>query len=109
MQRAWWWITAVLVLALLLASAGCQKAVPQPEESDQPPPTPVAAQVFAANCAGCHGDQGQGGRGPAIKPSKLSEQDLFMVIADGRGDMPAFRGRLAESEVQALISFLRGE
>jgi len=108
MRRSWWRVVAVLALVLLLAPAGCQKAA-EPAESDQPPPTPVAAQVFAANCAGCHGEQGQEARGPAIKPSKRSEQELFLIIADGRGEMPAFRGRLAESEVQALISFLRGE
>lgn len=108
MRHSWWWVAVMLALVLLLAPAGCQKAA-EPAESEQPPPTPVAVQVFAANCAECHGEQGQGARGPAIKPSKLSEQDLFTVIADGRGEMPAFRGRLAESEVQALISFLRGE
>ncbi len=109
MRRSWWWMVGVLVVVLSLTLAGCGKAAGEVQESDQPPPTPAAAQVFAAQCAGCHGDQGQGARGPAIKPSQLSEQELFDVIADGRGDMPAFRGRLAESEVQALIAFLLGQ
>lgn len=109
MRRSWWWIVTALALTLALMPAGCGKVAQEPEGSDQPPPTPVAAEVFSTQCAGCHEDQGQGARGPAIKPSKLSEQELFTIIADGRGDMPAFRGRLAESEVQALISFLHGE
>lgn len=46
-----------------------------------------AKRVFDANCAGCHGPEGVGGKGPALAVAKLSrartDEQLAAVIVDG--------------------------
>ena len=97
-----------IVIVASLVLAGCNEAAE--EDEDAFPPPPDASAVYVANCAGCHGESGAGGdRGPAIKPNDKDESELFTIIADGiEGTaMPAYRGRIGEGEVQAVIQYLR--
>ncbi|MBI2328989.1 MAG: c-type cytochrome [Chloroflexi bacterium] len=41
------------------------------------------AELFSANCAVCHGAQGEGNIGPALKGTRLSENTLKKTIARG--------------------------
>lgn len=101
------------VMATLLV--GCAPLVlggqDEEEANATPLPTPPGATVFATYCASCHGSEGRGGSAPAIKPSALSRQQLFEIIADGRSgtSMPGFRGRISEAEVSAVISYVLGQ
>ena len=45
--------------------------------------------VFEAECAGCHGDEAQGGVGPALADTGLDEATVATVVQQGRGVMPA--------------------
>lgn len=101
-------VLAALLVLLLVIFTACS-AAGGAEEEETPPPTPDGAVVYATNCASCHGKNAEGAGGPALKPTSLSFDEMYQVIADGRGRMPAFRGRIAESEVRAVIAFLRGE
>ena len=47
------------------------------------------ASIFAAQCAGCHGTDAAGGVGPALRGSGLTSAEVGVVIATGRGAMPA--------------------
>src|ERR1700722_3684445 len=59
-----------------------------------------APQIFAANCASCHGNDLAGGRGPSLfAPTLLAEnsdETLRQIILSGvsGSDMPAFKNRL---------------
>jgi mono/diheme cytochrome c family protein len=84
------------------------------------------ARVFARACAGCHGNQGQGGKhgerqvGPINDPAFLalvSDKALRRYAITGRPDldMPAFDGKdgrspdfrpLSSSEIQDLVALL---
>jgi cytochrome c oxidase cbb3-type subunit III len=68
----------VLVLSLLLAQNA--PAAPQVDWAK-------AKRVFDANCAGCHGPEGVGGKGPALAVPKLprarTNEDLAAIIAGG--------------------------
>lgn len=70
-------------------------------------------EVFAANCASCHGDDGEGKVGPAIgNPAMLAlASDAFLryAVENGRDgtEMPAFRETLAPSDIDAVTAFLR--
>jgi mono/diheme cytochrome c family protein len=46
-------------------------------------------QVFAAECAGCHGAAGEGGSGPALAGSGLEADEIATRIREGGGIMPA--------------------
>src|SRR5437660_9520264 len=70
-------------------------------------------QVFASNCAGCHGLDGSGTqRAPNIVTSpqvqKRSAEEIHRIVSDGIAGtgMPAFR-RLGEQEITAVTNYLR--
>lgn len=73
----------------------------------------AGAQVFAGNCAGCHGEDGRGAeRGPSIAtmPSVISksDDDLLNIVKNGvpGTGMPPF-GSLDEASRVAVVQYLR--
>lgn len=59
-------------------------------------------------CVDCHGDQGQGGLGPAFEQvfaQKTAWQALNTVI-NGRGSMPAWGERLTDQQLTDLFTYL---
>jgi cytochrome c6 len=73
-----------------------------------------AAALFQKKCATCHGMDGKGqtkmGERMGIKDlaaSSGSGADLEKVIADGRGKMPAFKGRISDDEIKSVAAFVR--
>jgi len=73
---------------------------------------PRGGELFAAHCAGCHGDTGKGGVGvPLSLPSFLESVDddfLRKTIRMGRPGrvMPAFRA-LSDAQVDAIVRHIR--
>ena len=71
------------------------------------------AEAYAAHCAECHGDQGQGGSGTALanRVFMATASDAFIrySIAKGRTGTPmaAFENTLTETEINNVVSFLR--
>ena len=45
--------------------------------------------IFQRECAGCHGEQAEGGVGPALAGSGLDAATVAAVVQQGRGVMPA--------------------
>ena len=69
-------------------------------------------RLFRANCSGCHGRRGEGGRAPDLtRASNPNDPDaaLFRTISDGRPgtDMAGYRGRLPDENIWRIVSFLR--
>ncbi|MFU8802541.1 MAG: cytochrome c [Bradymonadaceae bacterium] len=60
-------------------------------------------------CANCHGDQGEGGRGPAFEQlfSQKTDWQMMHTIIHGRGDMPAWGERLTNEDLRDLFTYLR--
>lgn len=74
--------------------------------------------VYADRCARCHGSDGQGRTrmGESVEPPDLSDPawqrgrtDARMIasVADGRGQMPAFRKKLSRQEIAASVAYVR--
>jgi mono/diheme cytochrome c family protein len=75
-------------------------------------------QLFAQNCASCHGPAGRGD-GPAAaalkpQPANLaimaghhSDGDLAWKIANGRGAMPPWKGMLSENQIWILVNYIK--
>lgn len=94
-------------------------------EAAEGTPVVVGQQLFAENCASCHGDLGEGGENPAragdiIAPISTAEYlktrdnaTLQAVIAHGQpnfGMSPfgsAFGGPLDDDQIDALVAFIR--
>jgi mono/diheme cytochrome c family protein len=93
------------------------------QEPSAEPPTPMAAPpalagnvengeaLYAANCAGCHGGQGEGSYASALKPSaaveEASDAELQQLIANGRSGMSAFGDRLNDDDILDLVTLMR--
>ncbi len=93
-------------------------APPPPAEGNGEAAEPVeavvvdAAAVFAERCAGCHGADGGGGRGPQLSDGRAAAnfpdiEDQIVVVTEGRGGMPSFGDRLTPDEIRAVVEFSR--
>jgi cytochrome c551 len=61
--------------------------------------------LFAANCAGCHGEGGTGGGiGPTLAGSGVSVDDARTVVENGRGAMPA--GLVQGDDLEAVLAYI---
>jgi mono/diheme cytochrome c family protein len=78
--------------------------------SAQTPPAEsglLANSAYVKNCAKCHGKTAEGRHfgGPALisaKTAAASADDLRNVIANGKGHMPKFTGKLTPEEIDTL-------
>jgi cytochrome c oxidase cbb3-type subunit 3 len=97
----------VVSFVLVLAIAGSKAASAADTRS-----------TFNAKCATCHGRDGRGqtARGrrthtrnltDASWQNDVSDERLFNSIHNGRSRMPAFKKTFSESEIDALVTFVR--
>ena len=64
--------------------------------------------LFERNCTHCHGDDARGDEGPDLYGLRKSDNRIATIIKDGiKGEMPAFRKKLTDANVQSLIAYLR--
>jgi len=64
--------------------------------------------LFRRNCAHCHGDDARGDEGPSLYDLKKSDARIAKNIKEGiKGEMPKFGTKLGDTDVQALIAYLR--
>lgn len=78
----------------------------------------VPPDIYRARCASCHGGDGRAGTpaGKALKVRDLhsdevqgmSDDELYKVVADGKGKMPAFGKKLSEEQIRELVNRIRG-
>ncbi|MDH3730731.1 MAG: c-type cytochrome [Acidimicrobiia bacterium] len=62
----------------------------------------VTAEIFAAQCAPCHGAAGEGGLGSSLQSSTLTIEEVLAVISHGAGTMPTFGGTLTPEEIESV-------
>jgi cytochrome c6 len=80
-----------------------------------------AAKIFTAKCAACHGKNGKGNPAMAkafkLEPGKMSlvseaslkktDAELVKITTEGHGKMPAYKGKLTDTEIQNLVIHIR--
>lgn len=103
-------------LAPLLRSSPVAKAKGKPQTGGEPiqPAVNLAEQVkqgrslFSKNCAHCHGDDARGDEGPTLYNLVMSDPRIARRIKEGiKGEMPKFGSKLNDTDVAALIDYLR--
>jgi mono/diheme cytochrome c family protein len=73
----------------------------------------AGAALYSANCAACHGAQGEGGIGKALQANEFiksqSNTQLVEFLLAGRPGtaMAGFKDRLSETEIANVIALLR--
>jgi mono/diheme cytochrome c family protein len=72
---------------------------------------PTVAEVYATNCAPCHGAELEGGVGPGLGPGGPAQghtdAELVAIITNGRNAMPAFVDKLTQQQIADLVAFMR--
>lgn len=75
------------------------------------------AATYKAKCAMCHGPNGDASTGMAksmgLKPlnspdvQKASAADMTALVTNGKGKMPAFKGKLSDDEISAVVTYVK--
>jgi len=75
------------------------------------------AAIFKAKCAMCHGPNGDASTGMAksmgLKPlsspdvQKQSAADITNIVTNGKGKMPASKGKLTDEEISAVVTYVK--
>jgi mono/diheme cytochrome c family protein len=100
--------TQITAVVQFIRGATSSTPVPTPTPSPTPAPTPsptpaaTGAQLYASNCASCHG---------ATRPTSfrtLSATSITGSINSGPGSMPSFTGALTTTQINAIVQFVLG-
>ncbi|MDP2211870.1 MAG: cytochrome c [Candidatus Aquicultor sp.] len=76
----------------------------EPEEVKDP------EQLFVNSCGACHGHDGNGVIGPAIRGTARSVEEVEKVINEGKGSMPKFKGgELTEEQIKLIANYVKTE
>jgi mono/diheme cytochrome c family protein len=77
----------------------------------------AAKAAYKAKCVVCHSADGSGSNatGKALKVpdlraeavQKLSDAELGRIIADGKDNMPSFKGSTSDAEIRGLVAYIR--
>jgi mono/diheme cytochrome c family protein len=69
------------------------------------------AALYKGKCAGCHGAEGQGKIGPALKGTKLSDADIVDVLTKGAEGKKAPHGKpvagLSKEQATAVAAYVK--
>ena len=69
--------------------------------------------VYLANCARCHGQDGQGGVGPKLAGVVTTDfpdaREEVAVVRDGRASMPSFKNDLSGAQIQEVVAYTRAQ
>lgn len=102
-----------LCLALVSCQGSARRDAPATGELAE------ARAIFQRECAVCHGTTGEGSpmmtqmvAGINLKSPRaraLSDEQMRQQIANGKGAMPPFAGRLTPEQINALVKYIRQE
>ena len=76
-----------------------------------------AAATYKAKCAMCHGPDGKGSPMgvkmgardfTSADVQKQTDAQLTEAIAKGKGKMPAYDGKLKDTDIKDLVAYIRG-
>jgi cytochrome c oxidase cbb3-type subunit 3 len=73
-------------------------------------------KIYATTCSTCHGPDGKGnstGRALGVKDLhspealKMTNAQMKQLIANGRNNMPPWKGQLTEAQISEVAAFVR--
>ena len=75
-----------------------------------------AQSLYKSKCQGCHGADGKASamgkklgtrdfQDPDV--ASMSEDDLARVTKDGKGKMPAYKGKLNDKQIDDLVKYIK--
>jgi mono/diheme cytochrome c family protein len=109
-------ISSIAALALAVAAGEAFRPAPSPSSAGSNGLLIARAgtleqkgyALFMLNCAHCHGADARGDEGPDLYDLTKSDARIASLIREGKkGEMPKFASKLSDSDVQALVAFVR--
>ena len=108
-------LPVIIIVGLLLVSCVRQESTPAPApEPTLTPSVVVPEELYAHNCATCHGGSRQGmyDLGGSLTPQSLAARSDAMInqtISEGipYTAMPSFKNTLSPEELDALVQFIK--
>lgn len=106
-------ICLALLTATLLMSCGTGAALGPTATPEPPTPTPVEVSAaddgFAlyveAGCVACHGDNAEGGIGPAL--AGHTREQVFAQVRNPQGAMPAFsEDQVSDDDLEKIAAYI---
>ena len=99
---------AVLFIQIEQRQSELRREAAAPAHPDTPLNAQAAEAIYKQSCIACHGNDLEGKMGPNLQKvgGKLSEQQLFKLIQNGQGAMPAFKSTLKDEELANLAKWL---
>ena len=73
--------------------------------------------LYKSRCQGCHGADGKAtsmGKKLGAKDfqdpdvANASKADLVKITSEGKGKMPAYKGKLTDEQISDLVSYVKG-
>ena len=95
------WFTAIALFSLLIVMALPITAAAQ-----------SGADLYKTKCAACHGADGSKtmmGAKPlnGAEVQGMSDAQLTDAITNGKGKMPAYKGKLTDAQIKDLVTYVR--
>jgi len=108
----------VIVLCLSLASASIQYSAGSVTQQSTTQKELDANILFEKHCDTCHGKDGQAktfkakfnharNLTDAKWQAEVSDERIFNSITNGKGKMPAWGKKLSETQINALVAYVR--
>jgi mono/diheme cytochrome c family protein len=91
-------LALALVLVTAFATAACGAQAPKGDAKH-------GSELFARNCASCHGDRGAGGIAPKLAGASITLDDARAKIDDGASGMPA--GLVTGQDEDDVLAYLQ--
>ncbi|NOU93307.1 c-type cytochrome [Paenibacillus sp. LMG 31456] len=120
MQYKWRIILILSVIAIICVATACGKSNTNTQTGNTTGGTTQgggaatesanAEALVKANCVSCHGGNldGMGDSKKNLQKvgAKLSKEEIANTITNGRNGMPAFKGRLKDTEIATIADWL---
>jgi mono/diheme cytochrome c family protein len=111
-------LVVVVLPGLSLAFALYAPSTARSARDSVPQRPDIADSLFIKNCSSCHG---KNGRAKTFKAkfnhaqdlsnpkwqASITDEHMFVSILKGKGKMPAFRKKLSENDIGALVTYVR--
>lgn len=91
----------MLIVTLAFALIGCAETITGDATA--------GADVYASNCASCHGADGTGDEAngfPNLVEEAPDAAEIEEYVRDGAGVMPAFEGTLGDQEIADVVAYV---
>ena len=105
-------LSALVGLGALIGIGRLVGANKLPGEAQAKPTSQDGRTLYVeANCAGCHGIDGTGTRGPSLVSgpgAELTLEEIIARITNGKrlAGMPKFEGFLSEQQIEAVAEYV---